>query len=300
MLLNLRSVWPAIVAFPVFSLLPIVSSCAGASVQPPSAETAAPEGSDAASWPRLGLRVGGAFLGDFDTELRLDSRRFGRGTTLDFEDDLGFESTADVARADLWWRIDENRRHRIELSWFDISRRGQKVIDREIQWGDEVIPVSAGVDSRFRTKIWKLTYCYNFLVRDTWELGASVGVHGLGIETSLQARNLDLGDEFEAELPMPLLGLHGEWLVLPRVRVLGSAEALYVEINDLGGLVDASDLEGYVLDLRLGVEWEPVRHVGLGLGYNFFELDVSLGEDLLELSGLYRYQGLLAYVSFYL
>ena len=278
----------------------LLSGCTGASVRTPSALAEELTPVEASAWPRLGVRLGGAFLGDFDTELRLDSRTLGRGTTLDFEDDLGYSTTTDVARADLWWRIDGARRHRLELSWFDISRRGERVIDREIKWGDQVFPINAGVETRFRTRVWKLTYCYNFFARDTWELGASIGVHGIGLETSLQTKNLDIGDEFKVALPMPLLGLRGEWLAFPSVLVLGSAEALYVKIDELGGLTDASDLEGYILDVRLGVEWSPIDHVGLGLGYNYFELDASLGEDLLELSGRYRYRGLLAYLSFYL
>ena len=49
-------------------------------------------------WPTVGVNVGGALLGGFDTTVRLDSATLGRGTEVSFEDDLGMGQSDDVVR----------------------------------------------------------------------------------------------------------------------------------------------------------------------------------------------------------
>lgn len=259
------------------------------------------EGEDAAErdpsarWPTVGIRAGAALLTEFDSRVRLDSDLLGRGTEIDLEDEFGLRGETNIARGDLWWRIDDDRRHRVELSVFDIRRSGTRQIQREIQFGDEVFAINSTVEAFFDTTVIKGNYRYNFYVDDDLEVGASIGVHGIGLTTGLSQGDVDVRETFDAPVPLPVVGLAAEWLPFDRVRFLAATDALYVKLDDIGGGFGTEDLEGYLLDVRAGIEWEPIDHFGLGIGYNFFQLDAEYGEDLVSLNGRYRYSGLLLY-----
>lgn len=250
---------------------------------------------ESARWPTLGLRAGAAILTGVDSEVRLDSETLGRGTGIDLEDDFSLEDETTIVRADAFWRIDEGRRHRLELSWFDIRRNGTRVIDRDIQFGDRVFPVNAEVRSFLNTEVVKFNYRYNLFVGEDWEAGLSLGAHVIGFDVGLSQGNLALEESFGVTAPMPVLGAHAEWLPFERIRTLISGEALYIRAEDIGGVFDTNDLEGLLVDARVGIEWEPVDHFGVGVGYNYFLLDAEYGEQALALSAKYDYSGLLVY-----
>ena len=61
------------------------------------------------------------------------------------------------------------RRHRISYGYFSLSRNSNLVLDEEIQFGDEIFPVNAVVESDFRTQFAQLGYSFSFLARDKIE-----------------------------------------------------------------------------------------------------------------------------------
>jgi len=62
----------------------------------------------------------GAFITDRQSNTRLDSDSGGDGTDIDMEDDLGLESSTNVAR--LGGYVWLGRRHRLDGAYFDLSR----------------------------------------------------------------------------------------------------------------------------------------------------------------------------------
>ena len=42
-----------------------------------------------------------------------------------------------------------SQRSRVEAEYFQLDHDGTRTIDRDIQWGDQVVPVNAQVTSRF-------------------------------------------------------------------------------------------------------------------------------------------------------
>ena len=68
----------------------------------------------------------------------------------------------------------------------------------------------------------------------------------------------------------------------------------------VGDVTILDKLEGFVSDNLIAVEWQPIDHLAVGVGFNYFLLNATLGEDLLALTGDYEYSGLLLFGSFYL
>lgn len=259
-------------------------------------ETAAPAADgEGPQWPTVGVNLGAALLASFGTTLRLDSETLGRGTEVDFED-LGLDSSVQTFRADAYWNI--SRRHRIDLSWFRIDRSAGRTLTEDIQWGDHVLPAGSGIEARFKTNVIKLAYRFNVFAEPNWELGASLGMHGMGLRSSLTLKgNEAIGESFSVPAPLPVVGLHGTWAVLDRLKLRGSAELFYIKLS---GVDIVDDIEGGLLDTLVGVEWDPLRHAGVGVAYNFFTMRAAVGKDRLELTADYEYHGLLLYLRLFL
>ena len=111
---------------------------------------ASPEGLCASSdmaqepWEQFSLNAG-IFISSIDSSFRLGS---GIGVSIEPEELLGLDTTQRVFRIDGSWRFSENRKHRLDLTWFTFRRSGSSVLDDDIILEDpetgESVEIPAG------------------------------------------------------------------------------------------------------------------------------------------------------------
>jgi hypothetical protein len=236
---------------------------------------------------RMGLSLGAAFYSNFDSTAQIDTST-SVGTVLDLEDFLGIDDDSLVARVDAFYSF--SPRHRIDLSLYDIERDGRRAIEDDIQVGPVVIPAGE-VDTQLDTLIVKAAYRYNFVADTRTAIGASLGLHTLGIDLAIESVDFEVSEEFRATAPLPVLGLHGEYALSERWKLLGSTELFQI---DLGYA------EGFLADNRLALEHDLFEHVGWGLAFNGFQLDAEVEDSPLVTDLEYAYQGLFLYLRAYL
>lgn len=240
-------------------------------------------------YPRFRLGVG-AFASFFNTTLRLDSEELGIGTEIDLEDDLGFDTKKFDFRTSGYLRL--GRRHRIAFGYFNLTRSSNRVIDEDIQFGDEIFPVDTEVNADFKTEFVLLGYRFSFLARQKVEVAAALGMSAMFTKSGISAVGT-IGDEDvdavserrSATFPVATLGLDATWAPLSRLNVRGAIGGLYVKISSVRASVGNANLD---------VEYFLTRNFGLGIGYAYTRLGVEETEDpSLEIT--YRYSGLLLY-----
>jgi len=255
------------------------------------------EGDRRNPWHRFVLSGSAMFAMNFDTRIRVDSKELGEGAELSLEDLLGLDDQASLFRIDANYRF--NRHQMLGFSWFDIDRTGEQKIQEDLDIGDETFPAGADVRTGLDTEIFKLNYWWNFVAEEDWELGVGLGVYWMRIDASFDGRLVAGEEEFDesvretvkVDLPPPLLGLRGAYAITRRLRATGSFEILYVPIDAF---------RGWIVDARLGLEWDILDFAGLGLGYNFFNMGVDVDKDGFEGTFDYRYHALLGSIYFYL
>jgi len=233
----------------------------------------------------LAMSVGGQLLDNYRTGVRFASGSGSIGTDIDAEDDLGFDSSSEVLRLDIDWRI--ANRHGLSLSYFDVSRRTSRQIDTEIRFGDVVFPINTEVSARFAFSVIKLAYRYLLVARERWDLGLSLGIHALDLSFGLEATGIGQADEANALAPFPVLGLYGAYALNDKTRLALVGEVFAIEVDDSSGRL---------LDARLNLDYDVGDHWGVGIGYNAFDLDVDLEESGFAGSLGWRYDGVLIYV----
>lgn len=120
------------------------------------------------------LIVGG-FFPSIDSSVQVDSSSGIPGTGLDFEDQLGLESSASSPYLYFRWRY--HPVHRIELEYYRLLRDGTRAAQAPFRIGDVTGDVGVGIQSKFDVTIARLTYGYDIFKEDKWEFGILAGAH---------------------------------------------------------------------------------------------------------------------------
>ncbi len=249
----------------------------------------------ATPWKRAGLNLGVFFAG---TNSSVSIGLGGLGVSVDVEDALGLETTTSAGRIDGFWRFTENKRHRVDFTWFALRRDGLGVLERDIQIGDQTYPAGSTVNSSLDFDIYKSTYSYSFIQDDRFDLAGSVGLYVAPISFSISSTSgLVPSESADVTAPLPVIGLRMDFAITPKWFIRASTEAFYLEIDDY---------RGTILDFRGAIEYDAFKHVGFGLGFDLLSVSVEAREstDIIDLdfNGQvdFDYAGLQAYVKFFL
>jgi len=214
---------------------------------------------------KFSLRLEGSWIST-STSMRLDSELLGRGTTLDFEDDLDLAANQTIPSLSFDWQI--AKRHKLAVRWQDLGRNSTTQALEEIQWGDEVIPINADISLGFDVAQYFVDYAYYPWVKESWAAGFGLGVRMMEISATLAWSEEDLEGSTEAQGTGPLPYLYFEY------RRLFSDDWRFVA--GLGWLsVKVEDIEGSQYVGRVGIEYLVGEHWGFGAAFNLATIDVD-------------------------
>ena len=212
------------------------------------------------------LALGGSNAG-LSTEIRLDSRSLGQGTTLNFEDDLGLDASKIIPAVSFGFRF--GRKHVFDGNWSKADRNTTSQALSEIRFGDIVIPGGSQVALSYDQAQFSLGYSYYFLRKDRWALGGRVGFRYLSLTTILTVRQLDLEEEGDTAYPLPFLGLSFRYGITQKWRLISNLGWLSVSIGDVDG-------SQYIINAS--VEHLTWKHFGFGLGFNASDVNADIDD----------------------
>lgn len=259
----------------------------------PAAGTTPPgdDSDEAYEWKRFAVSIGAQLIASVNTTLRVDSPTLGIGTEVDFESDFDVDDRLFFGRIDAEWRF--ARKHSLDFSIFDLKREGTRVTDRDIQIGDVVFPVDTRVTNESELLVVKLAYRYAFLSHPRWHMGASLGAHAMDWDTEWRTGSgLALEEDFGVLVPLPVVGLFGSVAITPKLYLNASSEFFGLKYDNF---------DGFLNNTRLNLEHRTFKHVGFGIGLDYFRLDASVESDNgnLEAEAKYDYVGLVAFMRIF-
>jgi hypothetical protein len=280
----MRSCWTAAAAVVLLSMIqPAVIRAADTEAQMP--------------WEKVGANVG-VFLAGLDSSIRIGS---GIGVDIDVEEALDLDSTNTVFRADALWRFTKNKRHRLDLIWFAFRRDGDRRILDDIPIEDDdgeviIIPSGTTVETFFDLDIYQLNYSYSFFQDERIDLAAGIGVYIMPIDFGIRVSGL-VDDEGEEKFtaPLPVINLRMDIALTPKWFIRTGAQVFYLEYENF---------TGSILEFRTALEYNPWKHVGIGVGFDTFGFRLEAdGEDWpgIDLKGNveFNYAGLQLYLRMF-
>ena len=202
------------------------------------------------------------------TEIRLDSEVLGKGTTLNFEDDLNLDSGKTIPTLSFEWQI--AKKHKLGFRWQDITRDSSSQALTEIQWGDETIPIDANITLGFDIAQAFIDYAYYPWVKDRWAAGFGVGLRWMDIQATRAWREENIDEEGSSDVkgsaPLPYLYFEYRRLFSEKWRFIAGFGWLYVSIDDISG--------GQLIG-RAGIEYLLGKRWAFGGALNLSTVDVD-------------------------
>jgi len=244
---------------------------------------------------RFRLDLGG-FFQNFTTTIRVDSEKYGKGTEVNLEDDLGLDSNQANFRADGYWRF--GRHGRLDFSYTGWNRTANHVIDRDVTIGDTTYHAGATLDSRLKVSLAELYYGYSFWNTPEFEAGLQIGLSAVINKTSFEGTGTvtggggSQGGSFSSETrsltaPVPAIGAQLRYTLLP--GFLATAR-----IRGVGATID--NIKASSLQWRAGLDYYPWKNVGFGAAYDYMDISVEKQSDpTVKLE--YKYSGPMVYLS---
>ena len=216
---------------------------------------------------KFSLRLEGSWIAT-STVIRLDSETLGRGTSLDFEDDLDLAANQTIPSLAFEWQI--AKRHKLGVRWQDLGRDSSASALEEIHWGDEVIPIDADINLGFDMTQYFVDYAYFPWVKESWAAGFGLGVRVMELSATLAWSEEDLEGSTEAKGTGPLPYFYFEYraLLSDNWRFVAGLGWLQVKVGD----IDGSQYVG-----RLGIEYLAGDHWGFGLARQLARPSTSTG-----------------------
>lgn len=230
-------------------------------------------------WPKLELRAS-AYLTNFGSEIRVDASDDSPGSDIDLEHGLDLDDGLEELRVDVRWRF--HPRHMIDFSYYDISRDGERIIDRELDIGDEVFVIASRLDTRLDFKVYKASYAYSFVQSGQSDASVSFGLHtiDLGLEVAGFVQNAPaIRHSSDATVPLPVIGFQYSRRLGGPFTLVFDAELFALEFDDF---------DGALFDSNLTLDIELTKKFGGFLSLNWVDMNLELDNE--DLAGEIEYQ----------
>jgi hypothetical protein len=245
-------------------------------------------------WEKFSLSLGG-FITTVNSDVRIGSQTAGIGIDVNPEDALGLDSSVFVFRADASYRFTENRRHRFDLSYIDLRRSATRTIQRDIQFRDHTFTAGTTLDTLFDIQLIRGAYSYSLYQDDRIDLGLSFGAYVAPIKLRLSSSTSGNAEEQNVTAPLPVLGLRFDFAITPKLFLKQGLDVFYMQYGNF---------QGSLIDAKVNVEYNIWKHVGVGVGYDYFRIMIKADGDNYPGTNLvgqiqFNYGGLLLYGKYF-
>lgn len=212
---------------------------------------------------RLRLEVG-LWDAGIDTTIRADATPQQPGTTLSGERDLGLRKQHWMPDFEL--TLLPGKRHLIRINGLNSRRDGQAMLNSTILFDGNTYSAGSLVKSTLNINLLGVGYGYRLIKTERYEVDTDISVQIASVEANayVPANAQRTADSYV--VPLPLIGVEGRWEVIPKWQLLGR----YQWLGGSGG-----DVSGAIRDWRVGVQWQFSQHVGVGLHYRGFGINID-------------------------
>ncbi|MGI9199997.1 MAG: hypothetical protein ACR2QL_02980 [Woeseiaceae bacterium] len=194
---------------------------------------------------------------------------------VDFESDLDVDDSPELYIVEFRWRF--AARWNLGLQYFQSTRSGRRTLERTIEWNDTIFDIGADVRAKTEIDITRIVLSYHFIRKKGHDFRLTGGVHWLDIAGRISGE-ATLGDgstEFaastaSASLPIPNVG--GVYMYSPSSKWLLGLRADWFSAS-------VGDYSGGIWNVMANVNYQVGENVGLGFGYQFFQLHGEVTDD---------------------
>jgi hypothetical protein len=231
---------------------------------------------------------------DFDADAKYSVTKTGEPRETINLDNLGIDGDTITPMFELGWQF----KHRWSLlaAYFRFDEDGRRRNTHEFVIDGTVFPVSAALDSHVSIDTYLLNLGYSFIKDERKEFGIGLGVHGFDFETDVTASILIGDSQFvvvedseDVIAPLPNIRIFGRYAF--NSRWYGSVYGGWLS-------ADFDQYSGDLFTLDAWVEFRATTRLGLGLGYLWSSIDVTVDKTNKDEEYDVEFRGPLLYLSY--
>lgn len=248
---------------------------------------------DASSHPLFAddwlVRLGGQ-QADAEVKAGLANPQLGEIPIIDIAAQ-GSDTTVTSFWGNVLWQAPQ--RWSIGLSYFRAEADGRRILDSDFSFGDLTIPAGTGVTGEFSTDFYVLNGYYDFYQAPARSAGIGLGVYALDLGFSLatQVGGQATGQRESADVLAPLPTISAYYK-----HAFNDKWAILADVSWLSANIDKYD--GDVLAARLSVDYWINARWGLGAGYTFVDLELTVDEPIFDQRYEVQYNSFFLYATF--
>ncbi|MDJ0906128.1 MAG: hypothetical protein QNI96_08935 [Woeseiaceae bacterium] len=239
-------------------------------------------------------------LGLFMPERQVELSVYGpigsiQGQDIDFDERFGLKKRDDLFAMNFAWRFGE--KWELGAQYFESTGQRSRTLDEDVEWGEFVFGAGTGVTAGIDFTLVRAFFGRNFDSAEHHDFGIGAGFHyleiGAFIEGQATINGQDAGfrrESVNGKAPLPNVGA---WYV----RSLSKRWAVKLRADWFAA--EVGDYDGELVNLAAGVNYQLFDHVGLGVSYNYFELDVGVDKRGWRGEVKTIYDGLFVHASVY-
>lgn len=236
--------------------------------------------------PKWDFRVG-AFYDQISTKVARDTVDGVPGFETDIEDFLGAADEKTVLQLDANVRL--GNYHRLEFGYFKLSRDSVTTLAEDLSFGDEVFPAGTSLDTNIDARIFRAGYSYS-LIRDAQkEFGVMVGFHVAETDLDLTAGDTGQAERSNSSTPLPVVGAHASIFLSEKTAVSAKLQIFRTDFDRYEGSLNYASLD---------LQHRIARSVSIGIGYNYYGMELSSDEDNVNGYLKLRHHGPVAFLTF--
>jgi hypothetical protein len=194
---------------------------------------------------------------------------------VDFESDLKVDDTPELIVAEFRWQFAE--KWNLGLQYFSSTRDAQHMLEESIEWDGVTYEIGAVVVAETSLDVTRIVFSRHFLQGKGHDFRLAGGLHWLDISAQIAGEAM-LGDGTTAfakskatgSLPIPNVGALYQYS--PSEKWLFSARVDWFSAS-------VGNYSGDIWNTNLGANYQVAKHMGIGLGYQFFQIDGTISED---------------------
>jgi hypothetical protein len=216
----------------------------------------------------------GSFFQKEQFKIRVDGQVPGR--EIDFNEDT--ELSKDHTTASLLARWKFGEKWSVAGQFWSTDNGTEAILKEDVTWGDTVLKAGSNVGVGTSLDLARVVFGREFFTdEDYHEFGLGVGLHWLQVGAYIEGE-VFLNDEssgfqresVSADLPLPNIGawywrsLSPRWLLATHVDWFGAS---------------FGDYSGSLWNAGVGVNFQAWDHVGFGLSYQYFKIDIDVDKS---------------------
>lgn len=237
------------------------------------------------------LRLGANFL---DARGTFSSTIDGESTDKLSTDDLDVDEGSTTPYFGARWRFTD--RWRLMFSYFGMESEGKVREDfNELIFGEIDLSGFLQVETDFATDFYVAQVGYSLFKNERSELGLGGGLHIVDFDVKLTAtaglnnrQRTRESDSSDLTVPLPNILGFGTYAFTPKLSMEGSLGWFGLDYNEYSGNLVAANAS---------LEYRVTEHVGLGIGYNYVDMNLEIDKSRRTDEYDLRYQGPVLYVS---